>query len=68
MLRRMTMTEIKHTPLAKWMFATGTTGRMLAAATGVSESTISRLRTGADVGVDESVIEAVKAYTGLKRL
>ena len=64
----MTTHTIDRTPLARWMFEHGVTGRELALRAKISESTISRLRNGIDVEVDPESIKAVRRVTGLKKL
>ena len=64
----MTMTEVRRTALAKWMFKTGTSGRDLAKKAGTSEPTISRLKNGEPITVDESVRQRILSITGLRKL
>ena len=68
MMRRMSVTEVRRTALAKWMFRTGTPGRVLARKVGTSDATISRLKNGQDIDVSDEVREKIMSLTGLKRL
>lgn len=64
----MSVTELRRTPLAKWMFKNGVSGRELAALVGTSEPTISRLKTGAEIQVSDDTRRRLLEITGLKRL
>lgn len=64
----MSVNEITHTALAKWMFRYGVTGKALSEKTGVSMAIISRLKTGDDVKISQATRERILAVTGLKKL
>ena len=67
-MRRMSVNEVTRTPLAKWMFRYGVSGKALSERTGVSMAIISRLKTGDDVRISQETREKILAVTGLKRL
>ena len=67
-MRRMSVTEIKRTRLAKWMFRNGVKGKDLAERVGTSPATISRLRNGEPIIVSDEVRQKILAATGLARL
>jgi DNA-binding Xre family transcriptional regulator len=67
-MRRMSVNEVTRTPLAKWMFRFGVSGRELSNRTGVSEAIISRLKTGDEVRISEDTRSKILEATGLKRL
>lgn len=67
-MRRMSVNEVSRTPLAKWMFRYGVSGKSLSERTGVSMAIISRLKNGEDVRVSDDTRNRIKEVTGLKRL
>lgn len=67
-MRRMSLNEVTRTPLAKWMFRFGVSGKQLSEKTGVSMAIISRLKTGSHVYMSEEIRNKILAVTGLKRL
>lgn len=67
-MRRMSLNEVTRTPLAKWMFRFGVSGKQLSEKTGVSMAIISRLKTGSHVYMSEETRNKILAVTGLKRL
>ena len=67
-MRRMSLNEVTRTPLAKWMFRVGVSGKQLSEKTGVSMAIISRLKTGSHVYMSEETRNRILTVTGLKRL
>lgn len=67
-MRRMSLNEVTRTPLAKWMFRFGVSGKQLSEKTGVSMAIISRLKTGSHVYMSEETRNKILAVTGLQRL
>lgn len=67
-MRRMSLNEVTRTPLAKWMFRFGVSGKQLSEKTGVSMAIISRLKTGSHVYMSEETRNRILTVTGLKRL